>query len=274
MKKKKEISNRSRRSIKSNESKSNDQQKEETSHYTTFIFTKHPKKETFQTIDLLNPNSQETKEYEEALKNSNLVSEMTMKGPTDKFYLSTDTILKMKYQEYLRTSNPINLMDSFLEAHRAGIYPPLWVLNRIADIFKQYCDSSGKKNLETLFGFPVPGKGRKKGEFFKKQNIEERDMMIMIDVYRLTLLGYKPNHAADLVARLLEELAVENKIGYDYMLDKFKEYKKLFDHARAGRFRDVIKEWLSSEINKKSFLERFSKHLDPVELKPRKHNNR
>lgn len=266
MKKEKENLNRSRRSIKSNESKSNDQQKEETSHYATFIFTKHPKKETFKTKDLFNPNSQETKEYEEALKNSNLMSEMTMKA--DKWYLNTGFILKIKYNEYLRTSNPINLIECFLEAHKAGIYPPLWVLNRIADVFNQYCASSGKKNLETFFGFPAPRKGIKKGAFFKKLDNEERDMRSMIDVYRLTLLGYKPEHASYLVARLLEELSVENKIGSEYILKKFKEYKKLFNHARGGRYRDVIKEWLSSETNKESFMEKFRKHLDPKELEP------
>jgi hypothetical protein len=76
--------------------------------------------------------------------------------------------------------DPLNAIEAFLLAYQNGLYPPVWVLDYMADIFKTFHDSLGMKSLDKLFGFK---KGR--GGPFQKSLEEERDEILCLNIARL-----------------------------------------------------------------------------------------
>ena len=178
--------------------------------------------------------------------------------------------LLSKGGSFERTKNPVYLIEAFLIAHNNGLYPPMWVLNFIADVFKRYHDSLGELSLDKLFGCK-----RWKGQEppFKTVLNEERDEMLMIDVWRLNLLGYSIDEASAMVAAKLENNKKWDKTGLklsslsEGTIQSIykKKWSKLFkDEAFLKGAENFLKD---NNKFKKEFLKTFPTYSFPVSKK-------
>lgn len=160
--------------------------------------------------------------------------------------------------QFEKTKNPIYAIEAFLLAHEAGLYPPLWVLEYMTKVFWEYHNSKGKKSLDKLFELNKRGRHSKK---FKLVLIEDRNQMLMRDVFRLSVLGYSIINASEMVVRRLEEtdwdktgLKLESLNAGSIEQIYLRTWKKIFDCKRNHKF---ITEWLKN--NKDAFLNTFPK---------------
>ena len=166
--------------------------------------------------------------------------------------------LKMKKGPYEKTKNPVYLIEAFLLAHENGIYPPMWVLNFMAEVFKKYHSTLGEISLDKLFGFK--GWRGQEPAFKSIMKKEERDEMLMKDIFSLHLLGYSIEDASHMVARKLEQSPKWDKTGLKLggLSAKTMEfmYKKKWNKILNNEFFiNVTKKRLQS--NKDNFLETF-----------------
>lgn len=160
---------------------------------------------------------------------------------------------------FKRSQNPVYAIQAFLLAHEAGVYPPLWVLNYMHKVFKKYYKTNGRESLDALFGFSR-GKGQEPA--FKSVFSNDRDEMLMRDVFRLNLLGYSIRQASYMVSRRLEEAKGWDKTGLnlnelteDTINDRYlKKWRAVFNNEVT---RKHTLEWLNK--NKNSFLGKFPK---------------
>jgi len=109
--------------------------------------------------------------------------------------------LKNQYQE---TENPFYILQSFLTSHAAGLYPPISVLNILAEAFKNYIDSWGKKSLDEILKFKL-GTDKKDTSFslIDKKGFE---VAILMEVGKLIcLFNLHVIDAAHMVSRSLED---------------------------------------------------------------------
>ena len=58
-------------------------------------------------------------------------------------------LIDMCEAQFDQTGNPIEAINAFVHAHRAGLYPPLWVLDFIGERFLK----AGPGGLDRAFGF-------------------------------------------------------------------------------------------------------------------------
>lgn len=112
-------------------------------------------------------------------------------------------LLLFYFENLSSRDDPFNTVQAFLEFHDKKVYPPLWVLNNIADAFKCHIDSKGEKSLEFLFGF---SRGVGKRRKTKLDEMHARNQVVMQEVRNLTVL-FKCKDAAALrmVAARLQE---------------------------------------------------------------------
>jgi len=186
--------------------------------------------------------------------------------PETKIKGETNILLKMRWSEYKRTKNPICVVEAFLIAHEAGIYPPMWALDFLHTGFKEYHDSQGLKDLSKLFGLK---RGKGQDPIFQPLIEEDRDSMLCLDVYRLqTSFDFSVEEASYMVARRLEETENWNKslfkiwqIGEETIKDKYlKKWKNIFD---KDFIRDEILSWTKEE--KAGYLKQFPEDSYPVQ---------
>ncbi len=167
--------------------------------------------------------------------------------------------LVCKKSEFNENKNPVLAIEAFLLAHENGFYPPLWSLNYMYKIFNAFWTSNGKESLDKLFGF-TPGKGQTPP--FKALFNQDRDQVLMLDVFKLNLLGYSIDKASYMVSRRLAETKEWDKTGLNIkelsqstIKDMYlKKWKKVLDHERG---RKPVLDWLKRK--KKSFLNNFPK---------------
>lgn len=185
--------------------------------------------------------------------------------PENGIDVETNISLKMKKSEYEKTKNPLLIIEAFLIAHEAGIYPPMWVVNFLYAGFKEYHDSQGLKDLDKLFGLK---KGKGQSFIFKSFIEEDRDSILCLDVYRLqTAFNYSVEEASYMVARRLEETEnwnkspfKINKIREETIKDRYlKKWKKIYD---KDFIRDEILSWTKEE--KKKYIKQFPEDSYPV----------
>ena len=111
-----------------------------------------------------------------------------------------------------RTKNPVHLIQAFMLAHQAGIYPPLWVLNSLCEAFKGLQISGGVKSLDTLLGLRSGKKGNNSPSY-KRAAREDREQIIMLNIHRLVVLGLDPERAIELIVLRLTREIDETAIG-------------------------------------------------------------
>ncbi|MCK9420623.1 MAG: hypothetical protein M0R70_14725 [Nitrospirae bacterium] len=181
--------------------------------------------------------------------------------------------LKCKRSGFVKNGNPVLAIEAFLLARDLKVYPPMWVIDFFANAFEKYHDKLGLIDLDSVLGLKGVGK---KGGAFKPLLDDQRDEMLMRDVYWLTRLGYSPDQAASIVARFLESIpdAVFNKtwIGINKISDttiKDKWNKKWHTHFEdADKIEDVKiihDQWIRD--NKSKFMQKFCNVLSEEELK-------
>lgn len=214
------------------------------------LFTRHPEKTEFSVDEV--PSRAELNKLP-----SPFVSELD---------LDSELMIPLVCKEgaFKETENPVYLIEAFLLAHEAGMYPPMWVLNRIAEVFREYHASNGNKDLNKLFGFK-----RGVGQSNAFQNIfeEYRDQCLTRDVFKLNVLfGISIEDAAYMAASRLAETpgwnmteAEVKEISGETLKDKYlKKWKKVWDNKWTKKHVTEM-----SKEEKIAFLKLFPSHSIP-----------
>ena len=227
-------------------------------------FVKHPPNGTF-TI-------------EELEKMSLFIGELEIKPITDNkdgIKLPVSFYIVSGEKKFKETKNPVYAIEAFINAHQAGLYPPLSILNFLADTFKKYHEMLGDVSLDKLLGF-----SGWKGQYpaFKQVIMnEDRDQPLMLDIYRLRrLFNISVEKSAAMVSARLNEMPDKewnktglkiNKPGYHHLRDRyFDKWIKIFeqdDHDEiTGR---GFAKW--TEDDKIEYLKKYPSTSIPPKLK-------
>lgn len=174
-----------------------------------------------------------------------------------------------KTRQFKETKNPVYAIEAFLVAHKAGVYPPLSILNFLADKFEKYHSTFGEVSLDSLLGFKTY-RGKKAPPFKAVMN-EERNEKLTLDVFRLNLLGYTIPRASIMVYEKLEATPKWDKTGLKLkaisqttIQDLFKnKWKDIFNNDTSKK---ATLKWLKT--NKENFLKSFPQ--DSLKFKPTK----
>ena len=164
--------------------------------------------------------------------------------------------LSCKQAGFTRTKNPVLAIEAFLLAYEIGLYPPLWALSYVTEVFKAYHNSLGKKSLDNLFGINKKNQHTSK---FKALLNEQRDQMVTRDLFRLTVLGYSINDASAMIAERLNQTEWDRTglklkaLDADTIQQLYTRKWKYYFNCK--RCRENTKEFL--EINKDEFLSTF-----------------
>jgi len=197
-------------------------------------YTLHPPKEDIDPDDL--------KRMTPYITDSDL-SEMENSGKTisgNEAYM----LLHSREGQFEESKNPVYGIEAFLIAHEVGLYPPMWVLNYMAEIFNEFHKHQGSKSLDKLFEL-TRGKGQNNA--FKNVLLYDRDETLMIDMDKLRMVyGCTIDEASLMVARRMEEIP-ENR---------FQNLKKLSDGAIKDKY---MRSWkkideYKTELVKKPYL--------------------
>lgn len=99
--------------------------------------------------------------------------------------------------------NPIYAMEAFVETHKRGVYPPLWVLDWLYGAFEKYLNSPNNEDVAALL-MTKRGKGQTPVKKEAEKLLDENS--IMQQIIELNIDGMSIEKAATLVAERLEEL--------------------------------------------------------------------
>lgn len=167
-----------------------------------------------------------------------------------------------------KAKKPIFAIEAFLISHEAGLYPPMWVLKYMSDIFSEWYDSQGTKSFEELFNLKC-SKGQ--NPIFKRDFENRRDESLCLTVFGLKLLyGYTIEEACYMAQRRLEESPDWNKtkfvlkeISADTIRDKYnRKWGKIFNNESMSFIREQILSW--DRDRKIKFLDEFPKDSFPT----------
>ncbi len=174
--------------------------------------------------------------------------------------IMTMLIWKSNYQN---SQDPKHLINAFLSAHNEKSYPPLWVLNGLAEIFRKHRGDLEGKSLDKYFGY-----GGRKGQppIAVQAGYGIRDLRISIDILGLThLLGYTTLQAAQKVAHCLEAdpeyycllMKVKKLLTADTIDEKYRKvWKRRYFPLGTQIHTQMIDKWTVDKRNE--FLARFS----------------
>ena len=182
-------------------------------------------------------------------------------------YLYDNALIDHLFQRataFKKTTNPIYAIEAFLIAHDAGLYPPMWVLNYMAEIFNDWHELQGTKSLDELFELkPIPGQAR----LYKTDKEERRDEQLCGHVYLLkTLFDFTIEEASYMASRRLEETPNWNKTQFDlkaitdYTIQDryYKKWGKIYSSLYPKE--DII----MTKEEKIEFLKQFPKDSFPT----------
>ncbi len=151
--------------------------------------------------------------------------------------LDTNTYFMLnhvKKNQFEETQDPIYILEAFLLAHENGVIPPAWTYDYLAQGFRTFLKSDGKKTLDFLLGFKA-GKGPGDSPF-KKRYLYARDLSLYLAMYRLQeWFGLSQYKAATLISRKLEESQNETRFRFknpqaDYLCDQYSRcWKKILE---------------------------------------------
>lgn len=159
------------------------------------------------------------------------------------------------------------MIEAFMLAHKAKIYPPFWVLDKLCTYFEKYHDRQGKMGLDEIFKTSL--------KWFKTATYSEFYTQVALDVFRLRCLGLSLSRAAELVAIRLEHYPPANRSQFKSIKTKLEastiEYK--YTHGLAKKFDlDVRRKdhrynprnmWLKNQVE--DFISKFA--LRPTEVR-------
>lgn len=107
---------------------------------------------------------------------------------------------------YQGIGNPIYPLEAFVAFHHLGLYPPLWVLNWLDEVFNSYLKLGGKKSLEALLGAK---RGKGQTPVFKEAAAIGGETAMMREIAGLTILGIGIEDAALMVERRWRQCKVK-----------------------------------------------------------------
>jgi hypothetical protein len=102
--------------------------------------------------------------------------------------------------------NPVYAMEAFVETHKRGIYPPLWVLDWLQEAFEKYLTSPDVEDLAKLLK-TNRGKGKTTAKNEAQMLLDESS--VMQQILWLNIEGISIEKAAALVTERLEEQQIE-----------------------------------------------------------------
>lgn len=181
----------------------------------------------------------------------------------------TQVALITKRGSFYSSRNPTYAIEAFLLATQAGLYPPVWVVEWLANGFKKWHSNEGKENLDTILGLRGTGKDPAYPAALKA----DRDQLVCLDMARLRELGVSISKAAALaVGRLEDKLTNTSKWevkGYDVerakQLYRASHWPGVFEKTTTSRY--PLRQWKEGQI--KAWLSEFRAAELPVALKNR-----
>lgn len=148
--------------------------------------------------------------------------------PTDIWL--TLAIRRMAYQE---RGDAVALIEAFLSAHDAGLYPPMWVLDALAKGFHAYYRGQGEKPLADALGLNL-GSGK---SHFKESATSELHQQLALELFRLkTCFSLTIAESAEMLEAKLEQHPVVNKT----------KWKGLGKQYAAGTFTKKYPQWIKA----------------------------
>jgi len=134
------------------------------------------------------------------------------------------------------------------------VYPPVDLLQWVADCMKQFLDSEGKKNLNTVFGFEKSGKGRNRTNAFDKVEAIKADAHRLLQM--AALIASFDLSVPDAAAFMARTAKIESAQTYERKW--YSEWNKLLkDHDQLRSIYETVilkrSGWMSVEM-KASFV--------------------
>lgn len=149
-------------------------------------------------------------DYNDIGRTQLLVSELDL--PIEVMAGLTTKLIGFRSEE----NKPIYALEAFILAMENDLHPPFWVLDYLKSIFIKFHSSQGKESLDHLFGFGL-NKGKPTGKMFKALLLEELQVKLCMDVYKLNMLyGFSVAEAAEKVQRKLEETKDWNQTVFTF----------------------------------------------------------
>lgn len=155
-------------------------------------------------------------------------------------YPSYSEILQRRYKE---DKNPVWLFLTFTEGVRYGFNIPLWVINKIDEVFQKFLYDTFEKDrnpsLDRLFGC-IGGRGQKPVRVMLE--LRERDVRLMTDMGMLRQRGIDPTDAARIVYEFNKPLIDYREIRKKYYSKKWNvPIKKIVNYDDPKRIKDLLK---------------------------------
>lgn len=157
--------------------------------------------------------------------------------------------LKCLEDSYQQTKNPVLVIQAFLIAHRAKLYAPLWVLDALAEGFQRFEDMgfpADEFSLNRALGLR-PDRG--KSLPVKLLAEHERDAMLTLDVFRLSVLGHHVTDAVTMVSDRLRSTRRWDRTGLKlaapspgYLKDRYyRKWRRVW--GRGGTMKAAVLAW-------------------------------
>lgn len=214
------------------------------------------------------------KKYSEEKVNADLRGKL--RKITSPYVIANDVIevhsrLQQVKKYFEETEDDKFLIMAFVFAYANKLYPPVWVMDRLATLFTDWVDHGGVKSLDKIFSFKGRGKGKKNP--LKIMEMNERDMEACLYVFFLNKicrisLDIAFYAVAARYATNKDEVEDEDNKNqtYDYKYQKglapknikdkyYKKWRKIFE---SPVFRTKIPKL--TEEGKKKILESFPSH--------------
>jgi hypothetical protein len=145
-------------------------------------------------------------------------------------------LLRTKKDSFEKSKNPILAIEAFLISLKAGIYPPLWVLDFLQEKLQKHHDRQGMRSLDDIF--------KMSKKIFKNFVLEQRNEKLCMEIFRIQTFFKLTDAEATERVHIRHEMEFKNeskfkidRIQYEYLFDLYrKRYKKMF-----APFREFIK---------------------------------
>lgn len=127
-------------------------------------------------------------------------------------YGRTEQDLEACKSSWDETGNALYALEAFRVATSAGLYPPLWVINLLAERFSRAILSD--QSLDRAFGFS--GKGRGRGRWIDpvtEDRLRARDRALCLMIFKLEGAGLSRPAACKALASRLARLRDGERLG-------------------------------------------------------------
>lgn len=167
---------------------------------------------------------------------------------------------------FIVESDAVHAINAFITAHEANLYPPLWVLNFLYEIFSQWQKQDCKESLDKLLGLKGLKRRGKRVSYTEAINLTKRNHELSDEVYCLKFLfDFKLYEACEAVSERRKETHKEYVYPKTLETIYIKKFSKNFE--KDDFLRESLRKWTNEE--KAQFLRTF-----PEESLPQKNRQR